>query len=307
MNFSIEEKQNKLGEDFSKAIFENLDKYDDEFSRNLKMILSKALRTIAFTRDAHVRYLTVNAKDLANKKEYWDQFSQLASFSKEGLPLQVLSFFGFGSLGDATGFIKDLLNSTPIVTNVTHPISPQSLANGSHGLSNNVTVALNKIAHTLGNATQSSVNFTHGLSNNVTVALNKIAHVVNATHPSTATTTTSSSTTFFTNFVIYGVAGLVAAIVILRIASYLYLRWQENKYKIKQENYYKDEFKEDMAQSLFYFFIDLRALFWQHYGNNYSEDIITWSDEQVKSFISINILPPDDLQWAVQQEDNKKQ
>ena len=81
-------KTKQTGEDLYKAIFDNLDKYDDEFSRNLKIILSKALRTTAFTRDAHVRYLTTNAQDLVKKKEYWDQFSQLASFSKEGLPLQ---------------------------------------------------------------------------------------------------------------------------------------------------------------------------------------------------------------------------
>jgi hypothetical protein len=176
------------------------------------------------------------------------------------------TFLGFGSLGDATGYLKDLLKPTPLVTNVTH-----------------------------------------GLSNNATLGLNKIAHALNATQLPTITTTTSSSTSYFTNFIIYGVAGLVAAIVALRVISYIYLGFKEKRYKLSQEKYYKEEFKEDMAKSLFYFFLDLKDLFNRHYENNYDEDILTWNYNQVKSFILHNILPPDDLQWAVQQEDNKSQ
>jgi hypothetical protein len=205
------------------------------------------------------------------------------------------TFLGFGSLGDATGYLKDLLKPTPLVTNVTH------------GLSNNATLGLNKIAQTLSNAAQSSANVTHGLSNNATLGLTKIAHALNATQLPTITTTTSSSTSYFTNFIIYGVAGLVAAIVALRVISYIYLGFKEKRYKLSQEKYYKEEFKEDMAKSLFYFFLDLKDLFNRHYENNYDEDILTWNYNQVKSFILHNILPPDDLQWAVQQEDNKSQ
>jgi hypothetical protein len=65
------------------------------------------------------------------------------------------------------------------------------------------------------------------------------------------------------------VAGLVAAIVALRVISYIYLGFKEKRYKLSQEKYYKEEFKEDMAKSLFYFFLDLKDLFNRHYENNY--------------------------------------
>jgi hypothetical protein len=107
LNLSHIEQQNKIGQTLTEQIIKLLgEDVDKSFLRNLTMTLAQAQRTIAFARDAHVRYLEANAKDLADKKTFWNDVTQLASFSKEGLPVQILSFLGVGSFGALQNMVK---------------------------------------------------------------------------------------------------------------------------------------------------------------------------------------------------------
>jgi hypothetical protein len=218
---SNNDNEHKLANIVNDKIFENLDEDGIEFSRDLKIVFCKALRSIAFVRDAHLRFLNYNAKDLERNKQYWDQIGQLLSFSKDALPLQIISFLGFGSLGNATSFLSNSLNQS-----ISSPTMP---------------------------------------------------------------------TLFLTNFILYGIVGIIVVTVGSRIVGYFYVGSQQKKIENKQKDYYHKNLKKETTESLFYLYQDIKRLFEQH--NLKDDDMFKWPDKYIKEFIYNNILPPDNILW----------
>lgn len=182
--------------------------------------------------------LNSNAKDLTDKKQFWDDMTQLASFSKEGLPMQVLSFLGAGSLAE----LYKLLSPTS-------PLNP---------------------------ITQSMQNI-----------------------PSNFFATLSLS-----NFLLAGAIGVVVVTAVLRVIGNIYLNNQKGRIQKVQVNYYNDQFKGQMRDSLFNFYNDIKELVKTYFPNYeksrmYKNDIMEWSDDQVKELIYNKILPPNNLNWSV--------
>jgi len=87
MTFSLshQAQQNDLGKMFNEQ-FKDIRKVksqDADFLTEVILRLATTLRTIAFIRDAHVRVLNSNARDLAEKRKFWADITQLASRWKE--------------------------------------------------------------------------------------------------------------------------------------------------------------------------------------------------------------------------------
>jgi hypothetical protein len=95
LHLSYDKKQNQLGQMLNKNTLLILDSHNAEFSRDLKMTLSKTIRSIAFVRDAHVKYMNYKFQDLGRHKRVLDRVSQLLSFKESGLSLQIITFFIF--------------------------------------------------------------------------------------------------------------------------------------------------------------------------------------------------------------------
>lgn len=154
LNLSHFEQQNKIGADLKERIFGLLDySIDKSFLRNLTMILAQTLRTMAFTRDAHVRMVDDQARILKEKEKFWRDITQMASFSKEGLPIQVLSFLGLGSfgvIGNSLGsWIKYDDTSTMLSSSLRILTQGQQNVNSSSDFGSNATQALSNATQAL--------------------------------------------------------------------------------------------------------------------------------------------------------------
>jgi hypothetical protein len=119
LNLSHNKQQNEIGKNLKEKVFEFLCKdatsnIDLSFLSNLIMIMSKTMRNMAFARDAHVRTLDAYAREVAETKKFWNDLTELTSFSKQGLPVQILSFLGFGSAGTLETAAED--QAIPIIT-----------------------------------------------------------------------------------------------------------------------------------------------------------------------------------------------
>ena len=237
LNLSHIKQQNEIGSELNKQLFsllgENIDK---AFLRNLIMVLSQSLRTIAFSRDAHVRHLNEKALSLTEKEIFWNELTQLASFSKEGLPVQILAFLGGGSAG-VLNFISQLINprASEAISNATHALQPSS----------------------------------------------------------------SLEPIFITNFILYGVIGVIVATFVLKAIGWFYIRRQKKKVEKGQNDYYKDRFINDMIESLYNFYVDIKDLTDKYYPSY--PDINEFkgqTEDQIKSYIRHKILPSDKIEWS---------
>jgi hypothetical protein len=263
-NLSHVVQQNDLGKIFNTEFFKMLENSNAKFSNDFTLRLAQNLRTMAFTRDAHVRLLNSNAKDLAEKRKFWADITQLASFSKEGLPMQIISFLGAGSFAQ----LYKLL----------YPNNPSTAEHLN-----------NTIAHltTVPNSTQYFANLTHAIAN-----LTQSIH--------------NASSSFFSTqslsvFLLAGAIGVVVVTILLKVIGTVYVGVQKRRIKGIQDKYYKEQFKQDMADPLFNFYKDIKELVEAYYpnyrkGQMYQSDIIDCKDDQVrKELILDKILPPDKL------------
>ena len=114
LTLSGQKQQNELGCSFVNMITKEMDNPPDtvhlQFFENLVMILSGTLRTMAFARDEHIRELNRRRDELKQKGEFWDELSELTSFSHDSLPVKILSFLGIGSLSSLLSLWNTISN-----------------------------------------------------------------------------------------------------------------------------------------------------------------------------------------------------
>lgn len=71
---------------------------NERFVNDLLGSFSKTIRNIGFVKDAHDRKLDDLETELKSKTKFWDELSNLASVTKEGLGSKIIAFVGGGSL-----------------------------------------------------------------------------------------------------------------------------------------------------------------------------------------------------------------
>lgn len=103
LRLSHETQQQKLGEEFFNEIIRGWDnnirndlppKYRHCYSQ-FNMILARTTRNLAFLRLAHVRHLNKKAREYLELRDFLNSIGDIA-FSKESIPLKLVSFFGGG-------------------------------------------------------------------------------------------------------------------------------------------------------------------------------------------------------------------
>jgi hypothetical protein len=108
LKFSHESQQQEMGKEYFTKIMEklNLTPIEKTFLAELEMILAKTTRNMGLIRVASIRHLERQAREYNDLKELLTAIGEL-SFSKESIPLKILSFLSFGST------IPTLLNLNP--------------------------------------------------------------------------------------------------------------------------------------------------------------------------------------------------
>jgi hypothetical protein len=98
LNLSHESTQSNLGGKILDTVLPELkiDSKLKEKSLGVYMILSRTMRNIAFSRDAHVRRLDDHARRYNETRDLLESIGEI-SFSKESIPYKVISFLFFGS------------------------------------------------------------------------------------------------------------------------------------------------------------------------------------------------------------------
>lgn len=99
LRFSHEAQMQEIGKEYFTKLNEKLDSIpniDKSFVTELYMILTRTTRNMGLVRLAHVRHLEKEARDYGELEQLLNSISDL-SFSKESIPLKLISFFGFGS------------------------------------------------------------------------------------------------------------------------------------------------------------------------------------------------------------------
>lgn len=117
LNLSHESTQSTLGSKILDTVLPEI-KVDSKLkgkSLGLYMILSRTMRNIAFTRDAHVRHLDDQARRYNQTRDLLESIGEI-SFSKESIPYKLISFLFFGS-GLQYVFGSDLPKGEEILTN----------------------------------------------------------------------------------------------------------------------------------------------------------------------------------------------
>lgn len=109
LKLSHENQQQEFGKEYFSTIINKISSMrgiPKSFLSELLMILARTTRNMGFIRLAHVRHLEREAREYSELKELLSSISEI-SFSKDSIPLKIVSFFGFG------GIIPNLLNLNP--------------------------------------------------------------------------------------------------------------------------------------------------------------------------------------------------
>jgi hypothetical protein len=109
LKFSSDSLQQELGKEYLSKIMENVNSIAGirkSFLAELGMILARTTRNLGLIRLASIRHLEREAREYRDLKELLTSISEL-SFSKESIPLKIVSFLGFG------GGIPALLDLNP--------------------------------------------------------------------------------------------------------------------------------------------------------------------------------------------------
>lgn len=104
------------------------------------------------------------------------------------------------------------------------------------------------------------------------------------------------------------VGGVVGAIVVTYLLGLVkWNRIDKKKHKImhEQHTYYVKHFKRDMTDILCHLYLDFKTLVYDTKAyapyvrkvKQRKDDLLGWTDDDVKKFINDSVLPPDDIPW----------
>jgi hypothetical protein len=99
LRFSQEAQMQEVGKEYFTKLNEKLNSIlniDNSFLTELYMILMRTTRNMGLIGLAHLRHLEKEARDYRELEDLLTSLGDL-SFSKESIPLKLVSFFGFGS------------------------------------------------------------------------------------------------------------------------------------------------------------------------------------------------------------------
>jgi hypothetical protein len=97
-------------------------------------------------------------------------------------------------------------------------------------------------------------------------------------------------------FAVGGVAGAFLTTFLVKIYVQLTDDSWEKKIWKKQSDYWKTEFKPDVTEELLHLYNAIKCLRTKFFPNA-DDELLSLKESEVKDFIRMNILPPDDLQW----------
>lgn len=105
-------------------------------------------------------------------------------------------------------------------------------------------------------------------------------------------------------FFILGTAGAIIVPLFLRLFKPTILKKARSENRVRRANYWVSIFKRDMTNMLYDLYSDSRNLAIRHFpsygatlSKNRTDDILTWTEEDVRHLILNTILPPDDIAW----------
>jgi hypothetical protein len=226
------------------------------------MIVSRSTRNMGFIRLAHLRHLERAAREYNELKGLLNSISEI-SFSKESIPLKIVSFLGFGS------GIPNLLNLNPYKETLENLKLATDVAKNASGTSD---------PNQINDIVQRILEF-----GQFTFSVEEIFQ-----------------------FVLFGAIGIFLGSIGFRVFSYIYLHFEEKKLRRKQGDYWRDHYLEDMSNTLYSFFTDIKFLLKRYY--NYTGDpvdpicdpVMTYqTEDEIKDFIQKNVLPALTIDWDI--------
>jgi hypothetical protein len=221
LKLSHETQQEKLGNKFMEEI-ENSLRIDAKFRQchsQFNMILARTMRNLAFLRQAHIRHLNRKTREYLELRDLLNSIGDIA-FSKESIPLKLISFFGGGLL------------------------------------------SISKIP------------FKEGVESVIL-------------------------------FVLFGLIGIFVINILFKIGAYVYLHIKEEKLRKKQNEYYKDKYRNDMARALYNYSEDIKNLlkrFYDYTKNNTTvedDPLLVKCKEQAEEYIKEKVLPSVEIDWDI--------
>jgi hypothetical protein len=130
LRLSHDSQQQEFGKEYFSKIIDNISKVprvQKSFIAQFIMILSRTTRNMGLIRLAHVRHLEREAREYGELKDLLSAIGEI-SFSKESIPLKLISFLGFG-----TG-IPSLLNLNPFKETLENLKLAGNVLNGAKGV-----------------------------------------------------------------------------------------------------------------------------------------------------------------------------
>ena len=254
LNLSHESTQSMLGSKLLDTVLPEIkvDSKLKEKSLGLYMILSRTMRNIAFTRDAHVRHLDDQARRYTQTRDLFESIGEI-SFSKESIFYKVISFLFFGA-GLQYIFVSAPNKGQEIPTN-------ENAFSVISGILNMTVPEANKIP---------LIKDVIGLQQNLqqqAVGINDILL-----------------------FVFFGILGVIAVTVGFRIITHFYLSgWKENKIKAKQNEYWVNNYIKDMANILCCLYKDItRLLYSEEKSLVRDNDVREWIKNEILPIAKID-------------------
>ena len=263
LNFSHEESQRTLGQKFVDMFSDIWKRYrpeklepknpvisqqsqNERFIENMIMSLTKTSRNLGFVRNSHVKFIESKDKELERKKKFYDDISDLTSFSKEGFLTKVATFVGSGSfIALLKPFIPGQKEKDPLNAEYDQLVKMVEIAPESK--KEEAFEALQKHL---------------GLENTIT------------SDPSSLITETS---VFFPADAIVGwfiIGGLISTVLLtlfLNRHKIKKLEELEKKINIEQRQYWRTKFKPESAEYVYYFYQNILRLLEKYYDKGVME------------------------------------